>query len=118
MPMFPKTLRRGPAQFGHSVSGSSVNACTTSRCSPQSLQRYSYVGIRDSQSVSTRMVGVLEDIWGGPIRTVFKGGSTRKDRMTVRKAVIPAAGLGTRFLPTTKAQPKEMLPVVDKPAIQ
>ncbi len=37
---------------------------------------------------------------------------------TVTKAVIPAAGLGTRFLPATKAQPKEMLPVVDKPAIQ
>lgn len=36
----------------------------------------------------------------------------------VRKAVIPAAGLGTRFLPATKAQPKEMLPVVDRPAIQ
>lgn len=38
--------------------------------------------------------------------------------MRVRKAVIPAAGLGTRFLPATKATPKEMLPVVDKPAIQ
>ena len=37
---------------------------------------------------------------------------------TVTKAVIPAAGLGTRFLPATKAQPKEMLPVVDRPAIQ
>ena len=37
---------------------------------------------------------------------------------SVRKAVIPAAGLGTRFLPATKAMPKEMLPVVDKPAIQ
>lgn len=37
---------------------------------------------------------------------------------SVTKAVIPAAGLGTRFLPATKAQPKEMLPVVDKPAIQ
>ncbi|MDQ1455295.1 MAG: UTP--glucose-phosphate uridylyltransferase, partial [Actinomycetota bacterium] len=36
----------------------------------------------------------------------------------VRKAVIPAAGLGTRFLPATKSSPKEMLPVVDKPAIQ
>ena len=36
----------------------------------------------------------------------------------VRKAVIPAAGLGTRFLPATKAQPKEMLPLVDKPIIQ
>ena len=38
--------------------------------------------------------------------------------MRLRKAVIPAAGLGTRFLPATKAQPKEMLPIVDKPAIQ
>jgi len=38
--------------------------------------------------------------------------------VTVRKAVIPAAGLGTRFLPATKAQPKEMLALVDKPAIQ
>ena len=38
--------------------------------------------------------------------------------MRARKAVIPAAGLGTRFLPATKAQPKEMLPIVDKPAIQ
>ncbi len=36
----------------------------------------------------------------------------------VRKAVIPAAGFGTRFLPATKAQPKEMLPIVDKPTIQ
>jgi UTP--glucose-1-phosphate uridylyltransferase len=40
------------------------------------------------------------------------------DRRPVTKAVIPAAGLGTRFLPATKAIPKEMLPVVDKPAIQ
>src|SRR5207249_7362182 len=38
--------------------------------------------------------------------------------MKVKKAVIPAAGLGTRFLPATKSQPKEMLPIVDKPAIQ
>ncbi|WP_422484782.1 UTP--glucose-1-phosphate uridylyltransferase GalU [Gudongella sp. DL1XJH-153] len=38
--------------------------------------------------------------------------------MRVRKAVIPAAGLGTRFLPATKAQPKEMLPIVDKPTLQ
>jgi UTP--glucose-1-phosphate uridylyltransferase len=44
----------------------------------------------------------------------------RKDEfsMCVKKAVIPAAGLGTRFLPATKAQPKEMLPIVDKPTIQ
>jgi UTP--glucose-1-phosphate uridylyltransferase len=39
-------------------------------------------------------------------------------RPTVRKAIFPAAGLGTRFLPVTKAQPKEMLPLVDKPTIQ
>jgi UTP--glucose-1-phosphate uridylyltransferase len=38
--------------------------------------------------------------------------------MRIRKAVIPAAGFGTRFLPITKAQPKEMLPIVDKPVIQ
>jgi len=38
--------------------------------------------------------------------------------MKVRKAIIPAAGLGSRFLPATKAQPKEMLPIVDKPTIQ
>ncbi|WP_191560037.1 UTP--glucose-1-phosphate uridylyltransferase GalU [Metabacillus idriensis] len=38
--------------------------------------------------------------------------------MHVKKAIIPAAGLGTRFLPATKAQPKEMLPIVDKPTIQ
>ena len=36
----------------------------------------------------------------------------------VRKAVIPAAGLGTRFLPATKAMPKEMLPIVDTPTVQ
>lgn len=41
-----------------------------------------------------------------------------QNRAKIRKAVIPAAGLGTRFLPATKAQPKEMLPIVDKPAIQ
>ena len=38
--------------------------------------------------------------------------------MKVKKAIIPAAGLGTRFLPATKAQPKEMLPIVDIPTIQ
>src|SRR5688500_3772136 len=44
--------------------------------------------------------------------------SCRESRMKVRKAAFPAAGLGTRFLPATKAQPKEMLPLVDKPLIQ
>ncbi len=42
----------------------------------------------------------------------------RSDAPAIRKAVFPAAGLGTRFLPATKAQPKEMLPLVDKPVIQ
>ena len=43
---------------------------------------------------------------------------TDAERQPIRKAVFPAAGLGTRFLPATKAQPKEMLPLVDKPIIQ
>src|SRR3990167_3512170 len=41
-----------------------------------------------------------------------------KNVKKVRKVIIPAAGFGTRFLPATKAQPKEMLPIVDKPVIQ
>jgi UTP--glucose-1-phosphate uridylyltransferase len=45
-------------------------------------------------------------------------GAHRQNRGIIRKAVFPAAGLGTRFLPATKAQPKEMLPLVDKPIIQ
>jgi UTP--glucose-1-phosphate uridylyltransferase len=45
-------------------------------------------------------------------------GNISSSQQKVTKAVIPAAGLGTRFLPATKAQPKEMLPIVDKPAIQ
>jgi UTP--glucose-1-phosphate uridylyltransferase len=44
--------------------------------------------------------------------------ASRPGMSTIRKAVFPAAGLGTRFLPATKAQPKEMLPLVDKPIIQ
>lgn len=48
----------------------------------------------------------------------MRGSAGNMKRNTVRKVVIPAAGLGTRFLPLTKAQPKEMLPVVDKPVIQ
>jgi UTP--glucose-1-phosphate uridylyltransferase len=46
------------------------------------------------------------------------GKQKENESMKVRKAIIPAAGLGTRFLPATKAQPKEMLPIVDKPTIQ
>ncbi|MGM0865224.1 MAG: UTP--glucose-1-phosphate uridylyltransferase GalU [Bacillota bacterium] len=44
--------------------------------------------------------------------------SNNQQQQKVKKVIIPAAGLGTRFLPATKAQPKEMLPIVDKPAIQ
>ncbi|WP_037672460.1 UTP--glucose-1-phosphate uridylyltransferase GalU [Streptomyces griseus] len=47
-----------------------------------------------------------------------RSAATPPSSPAVRKAVVPAAGLGTRFLPATKATPKEMLPVVDKPAIQ
>src|SRR5580693_3875227 len=51
--------------------------------------------------------------------TIFTSGEIMKtSTKRVRKAVLPAAGLGTRFLPATKALPKEMLPVVDKPLIQ
>ncbi len=53
-----------------------------------------------------------------PPSTPPKSGNTLLMPVTVHKAVIPAAGLGTRFLPATKAQPKEMLALVDKPAIQ
>jgi UTP--glucose-1-phosphate uridylyltransferase len=49
---------------------------------------------------------------------VNTGGNIKTFTKSITKAVIPAAGLGTRFLPATKAMPKEMLPVVDKPAIQ
>ena len=49
-------------------------------------------------------------------RQMLKGDMLKKDG--IRRAVIPAAGMGTRFLPITRAQPKEMLPVVDKPVIQ
>lgn len=48
------------------------------------------------------------------LKEFFLGGSYMK----IRKAIIPAAGLGTRFLPATKSQPKEMLPIVDKPTLQ
>src|SRR5919109_284848 len=56
----------------------------------------------------------------GSVRSVSDRGSSREPSMPmrVRKGVFPAAGLGTRFLPATKAQPKEMLPLVDKPTIQ
>jgi UTP--glucose-1-phosphate uridylyltransferase len=49
------------------------------------------------------------------LKVIFK---TLNDMQKIKKAIIPVAGFGTRFLPATKAQPKEMLPVVDKPVIQ
>lgn len=53
-----------------------------------------------------------------PLSTLHSGSWGVYSVQKIRKAIIPAAGLGTRFLPATKAQPKEMLPIVDKPAIQ
>ena len=67
------------------------------------------------------MVTSRQDDGAEPRLTVLAHGGPDKEGANVtevRKAVIPAAGLGTRFLPATKAQPKEMLPLVDKPAIQ
>ncbi len=55
---------------------------------------------------------ILEVLWYGVLRTM------NSMSQKVRKAVFPAAGLGTRFLPATKASPKEMLPLVDKPLLQ
>src|SRR5512140_512743 len=52
------------------------------------------------------------------MRLGYASATMRFVSTSVRKAVFPAAGLGTRFLPATKAQPKEMLPLVDKPIIQ
>jgi hypothetical protein len=53
-----------------------------------------------------------------PMTIEERQSSQKHTHQRVRKAVLPAAGLGTRFLPATKAQPKEMLTVVDKPQIQ
>jgi UTP--glucose-1-phosphate uridylyltransferase len=62
--------------------------------------------------------GALAARTGPPGPSVTLAPPEPEDEMKVKKAVIPAAGLGTRFLPATKAQPKEMLPLLDKPAIQ
>lgn len=60
------------------------------------------------------IVEMCRDSWRFEKNYIDQGGQAMK----VRKAIIPAAGLGTRFLPATKAQPKEMLPIVDKPTLQ
>src|SRR6187200_1343878 len=59
-----------------------------------------------------------EDDGENPHATIGRSQPELKRPMLVQKAVFPVAGLGTRFLPATKAQPKEMLPIVDKPLIQ
>ena len=59
-----------------------------------------------------------DTIANGYAVTENRGHSEKRTFPKVRKAIIPAAGLGTRFLPATKALPKEMIPIVDKPAIQ
>ncbi|MBE3597397.1 MAG: UTP--glucose-1-phosphate uridylyltransferase GalU [Limnochordaceae bacterium] len=71
------------------------------------------------------MTGPSERSWGKTSRACsvlcWETAGARRgadEQVRVKKAVIPAAGLGTRFLPATKAQPKEMLPLVDKPTIQ
>src|ERR1700674_2965773 len=64
-----------------------------------------------------RMAGYNQQTFSGQFITTTNDTNHRM-KMKVRKAIFPAAGLGTRFLPATKAQPKEMLPLVDKPIIQ
>jgi len=59
----------------------------------------------------------LQACGGAPAQVILPN-ENRSRVMKVHKAIIPAAGLGTRFLPATKAQPKEMLPIVDTPTIQ
>jgi UTP--glucose-1-phosphate uridylyltransferase len=66
-----------------------------------------YEELRHMTDVLTAQPGTADHAAGGAVTPI-----------AITKAVIPAAGLGTRFLPATKATPKEMLPVVDKPAIQ
>src|SRR6266478_6456990 len=61
---------------------------------------------------------MAREVYGGPHPALHCRSLVPGAFLKVRKAVIPAAGLGTRFLPATKAQPKEMLPIVDTPSIQ
>src|SRR5204863_4448485 len=81
------------------------------------------VGGHGEASVPTPSLSADQPILMGRLARRRKGAyrsrsAERGGLMKVRKAVIPAAGLGTRFLPATKAQPKVMLPVIDVPAIQ
>jgi len=65
---------------------------------------------------ATRLSSRIDTATPAPYRAISMKAPPKPKH--IRKAVLPAAGLGTRFLPATKAQPKEMLPVVDKPLIQ
>ena len=124
MPTAENTLRTEPPHEGHSLSGSSLKACWASNSWSHSRQRYWYVGIGCSgtSAISTRQGRVPGyrslAVRHHRSRAAGLGRVSTMTQRSVTKAVIPAAGLGTRFLPATKAQPKEMLPVVDKPAIQ
>src|SRR5438034_4057633 len=111
MPAGWNTFRSCPSQTPHSVSGGSLECWKTSTWVPHERQTYSYVG----------MLSIIGAVRSGPEKTFgYTAYLAEEDdsAMKVKKAVIPAAGLGTRFLPATKSQPKEMLPLVDKPAIQ
>src|SRR6218665_1293610 len=88
------------------------------------VRRRSRVSVRRARLTAARqsaMCSILGDHWWlTDVPTQLRRRPRYARAMTERitKAVIPAAGMGTRFLPATKAMPKEMLPVVDKPAIQ
>src|SRR5580700_7311495 len=64
------------------------------------------------------MVSAVHGFLRLTVRVLSMADTTASAKDEVTKAVVPAAGLGTRFLPATKATPKEMLPIVDTPAIQ
>src|SRR5688572_10144753 len=98
-------------------------SCSISESAASSLDASSP---RDRKRISTSGKRSLRYAGSSMPHAIPPTGSLRYDGRSeaipvaspVRKAVFPAAGLGTRFLPATKAQPKEMLPLVDKPIIQ
>lgn len=80
-------------------------------CGPKVNHEYNYYVLL-TMEIFDELIGITD--WKSIIDN-YKGDIKLQK---IRKAVIPAAGFGTRFLPATKAMPKEMLPIVDKPAIQ
>ena len=122
--IFEPPTAEGILRFGPG-SGQGEAVLTSPR--PRRCPREGSARVRDPPSCQ----GSVRRAWhspparrhGGPSRLALRGRGRRGrtkgvGRMSVRTAVFPAAGLGTRFLPATKAQPKEMLPLVDKPMIQ